>query len=68
VKQEDLKVLSDPAYVKYAEDRSIWRADTMSKLPEIRKAQATARANGDKAEVDRLEACYQEVLQLLAKY
>lgn len=68
MKQEDLKVLADPAYNTYAEDLSIWREGTIAKLPQIRKAQAVARANGDQAEVDRLEASYQEVLQLLAKY
>ncbi len=68
MKKEDLKVLSDPAYNAYAEDMSIWREGTIAKLPQIRKAQAAARANGDQAEVDRLEAAYQDILQLLAKY
>ncbi len=68
MKKEDLKVLADPAYVKYSEDLSIWRDSITSQLPEIRQAQAVARANGDQTEVDRLEACYQDVLKLLSKY
>ena len=67
MKREDLKKLSDPEYNAYAEDLSIWREGTIAMLPRIRKAQARARAAGNSAEVERLEARYQEILQRLAK-